>query len=85
MHNREIYIWMKIFEHPEIKSLYDELYGKLLEESGRGAILIATAKAEDFLTDLIKSVLPSELSRDEKKKIINGTFHSKITIAYKLR
>jgi len=76
---------MKIFEHPEIKSLYDELYDKLLEESGRGAILIATAKAEDFLTDLIKVILPHELSRDDKRKIVKDTFHSKITYAYAFR
>lgn len=76
---------MKIFEHPEIKSLYDELFGKLLEESGRGAILIATAKAEDFLTDLIKVVLPMELSRDDRRKIVKGTFHSKVTYAYAFR
>jgi hypothetical protein len=76
---------MRIFEHPEIKNLFDELFEKLLEESGRGAILIATARAEDFLTDLINTVLPNEISRDDKRKIINGTFYSKIAYSYAFR
>lgn len=76
---------MRIFEHPEIKKLFDELFEKLLEESGRGAILIATARAEDFLTDLLKAVLPNEISRDDKRKIIKGTFYSKIACSYAFR
>ncbi len=76
---------MKIFEHPKIKSLFDELFEKILEESGRGAILIATAHAEDFLTELLEAVIPDELSRDQKRKIINGSFFSKINSAYAFR
>ena len=76
---------MRIFEHPEIKKLFDELFEKLLDESGRGAILIATARAEDFLSDLIKAVLPNEISRDDKRKIIKDSFYSKITYSYAFR
>lgn len=76
---------MKIFEHPRIKKLFDELYDKILDESGRGAILTATAYAEDFLTELIEEVLPDDLSRDQKKSIIRGSFYSKISSAYAFR
>lgn len=76
---------MRIFEHPKISKLFDELFEKLFDESGRGAILIATAHAEDFLTDLIEAVLPKEISRDDKRKIIKGTFYSKIAHSFAFR
>lgn len=81
---------MYIFEHPKIKELFNVLLENLLEESGRGAILIATAHADDFLTELIKTTLPNELSKKERERLLNypghlSSFSAKIELAYAFR
>lgn len=81
---------MIIFEHPEIKKLFDLLYNKLLEESGRGAILIATAHLDDYLTDLIVESFPDEMSKNHREKLLKypgtiSSFSSKIELAYSFR
>lgn len=76
---------MTLLQHPKIKELFDLLFETLLEESGRGAILIATAHAEDFLTELLNEVLPDEISKKQKNSILKGTFYSKINSAYAFR
>lgn len=81
---------MYIFEHPKIKDLFDVLLDKLLDESGRGAILIATAHADDFLTELIQATLPDEISKKEKQRLLNypghlSSFSAKIELAFAFR
>lgn len=81
---------MYIFEHPKIKDLFDVLLEKLLEESGRGAILIATAHADDFLTELIVATFPNEISKKDKERLLNypghlSSFSAKIELAFAFR
>lgn len=50
-------------QYPEIKELLNELYDKLLSESGRGAVLIGTAYVDDHLTKFIASLLPVRIKK----------------------
>ncbi|TSJ41487.1 hypothetical protein [Fluviicola chungangensis] len=81
---------MYIFEHPKINELFNVLLENLLEESGRGAILIATAHADDFLTELIEITLPDEISKKERERLLNypghlSSFSAKIELAFAFR
>lgn len=81
---------MEIFTHPEIKELYRQLLTKLLDESGRGAILIATSHVEDFLVKLLDEVFPKDISKKQKDILLKypghlSSFSSKIELAYAFR
>ena len=54
-----------IFDYPEFNNTFNELFNKLLKESGRGAVLIGTSYVEEHLQKFILNILPS----DEKKYI----------------
>jgi hypothetical protein len=80
----------KPFEYPEVKQTFYDLFDTLFSESGRGAILIATAHVEEHLTSLIVSVLPKTLSNKHKDKLFKypgqlSSFSSKIELAYIFR
>jgi len=80
----------KISFHPEIEALYNEIYYTMLNESGRGAILIATSFTDDFLTKLIECILPGEISKTNKEKLFKypgtiSSYSSKIELAYAFR
>lgn len=78
-----------LFEYPEFKETFNELFDKLLGESGRGAILIGTSYVEDHLENYILKVLPS----NEKKytsRLMNypgplSSFSAKIELSYAFR
>lgn len=77
----------KPFHYPEVQELFSQLYNKLLNESGRGALLVATTHVEEFLTSLIEAAMPQEITAKHKKEIFNfrgplGTFSSKIELSY---
>lgn len=81
---------MNIFDKPEIKSLLKTLLLDIFAESSRGAILIATAKIETFLTDLIKTCIPSHLTAKQQQKVFNYPGHlsslsSKIELSFIFR
>lgn len=81
---------IKPFDFPEIDELFKELFSKLFKESGRGAILIVTAHVEDFLTDLIKAILPTEANKVQQNRLFNypgtlSSLSSKIELAYAFR
>ncbi len=73
---------------PEIKSLAYSLHEMLKKESARGAILIATTCADEYLSGLIEIIFPKEMSKKTKGKIcfkyIN-TFSAKIDLSYSFR
>ena len=80
----------KPFENEEIKELFSELLDTLLDESGRGAILIATTHVDDHLTKLIEAVLPKDFSKSQKDRIFKypgqlSSFSAKIELAYVFR
>lgn len=79
----------KPLEYPEIKKLFIDLLD-LTEESGRGALLVATAHVDDHLTKLIEEILPNDLSKTHKEKLFKypgqlSSFSSKIELAYVFR
>ena len=75
--------------YPEIKELLNELYDKLLSESGRGAVLIGTAYVDDHLTKFITSLLPSKSKKYHEKLLLYpgplSSFSSKIELCYPFR
>lgn len=78
------------FDHPEITELFNTLLDKLLEESGRGALLIATTHVDDHLTKLIKEVLPKDISKKHTNTLFKypgalSSFSAKIELAYAFR
>jgi hypothetical protein len=78
------------FEHPEIVKLFGVLLTNIVRESGRRALLIATAHVDEHLTDLIEVVLPYDYSKKQKDKLFNypgplSSLAAKIEIAYAFR
>lgn len=67
---------------------WDFIYS-LTNESSRGAILIGTAKVEEYLEKLISSILPKE-DKKYKTRLLNypgpiSSFSSKIELSYAFR
>ncbi len=78
------------FDYPEVSQLFEDLLDRLFEESGRGALLIATAYVDEHLTKLIESVLPKDISKNHKDRLFKypgqlSSFSSKIELAYIFR
>lgn len=78
------------FDYPEIETLLGELIVSLFNESGRGAILIATSHVDHHLTKLIEATLPQNLSKKHKEKLFKypghlSSFAAKIELAYVFR
>lgn len=78
------------FDHAEIKHLTGILLNNIFDESGRGAILIATSHVEDHLTKLIEVTLPKGISNNHKNKLLKypgplSSFSAKIELAYVFR
>ena len=81
---------IKILDKPEVASLYWQLLRSMTEESGRGALLVATAYVDDQLTKLIEAVLPPGSSNTFKKTLLQShgplsNLSSKIDICYAFR
>lgn len=76
-------------QYPEIKELLNELYDKLLSESGRGAVLIGTSYVDDHLTKFISSLLPNKEKNYQNRLLIYpgplSSFSSKIELCYAFR
>lgn len=73
----------------EFWKLNFELATRLSNESERGAVLIGTSRVEDFLTELIESILPQK-SKAYLGKILNypaplSSFSGKIELCYAFR
>jgi len=80
----------KPFEYPEVQKLFGDLCDQLLSESGRGALLVASAQMDDQLTQLIDAFLPKEMTSKDKKRLFKypghlSSFASKIELAYAFR
>lgn len=81
---------MHPFDYPEIVKLFRELFDRIFEESGRGALLIATAHIDDHLTKLLKEILPPDISKSNREKLFRypgplSSFSSKIELSYSFR
>ncbi|MBD3584073.1 hypothetical protein [Flavobacterium selenitireducens] len=74
----------------ELKKLYKDLGETIFDESGRGAILIATAHIDEYLTKLIEANLPNTISKKERDRLFKypgaiSSFSSKIELSYCFR
>lgn len=72
--------------YPQLNS---EMIYKLANESERGAVLIGTAKIEEFLEIFVTKILPQE-SNNSRKKLLEypgplSSFSSKIELLYAFR
>ena len=79
-----------ISEDQELIDVHRKLYESLFKESGRGAILIATAIVEEQLLKLIEVVLPPDITKEIKKRLLKypgpvSSLAAKIHIAYAFR
>lgn len=78
-----------ILSHPEVQDVIGVLFDKLLNESGRGAILIGTSHVEEHLTKLIETVMPSD-KKAYRTRLLNypgpiSSFSAKIELAHAFR
>lgn len=78
---------MNPFEFQEVQDLFFTLLENLTRESGRGAILIATAYADDHLKQLLESAMGADINNAAKSKVFNypgplSSFSAKIELAY---
>jgi hypothetical protein len=77
------------FDYPEIKQLFRHLLDSLLEESGRGAVLIGTTHVDDYLLKLLSDALPNQESKF-KSRLFNypgplSSFSARIELAFAFR
>lgn len=78
-----------IYDYPEFNETFNELFDKLLNETGRGALLIGTSYVEEHLEKFILKVLP----KNQKKytsRLLNypgplSSFSAKLELSYAFR
>jgi len=78
-----------LFKYPEVQNVFEQLLHKLLDESGRGAIIIGATSVEEHLTRLIDEILPNK-NKKYKKRLLTypgplSSFSAKIELAFAFR
>jgi len=78
-----------LFEYPEFNETFNDLLDKILNESGRGAILIGTSYVEQHLEKFITKILP-ENGKRYTSRLLNypgplSSFSSKLELSYAFR
>lgn len=78
-----------LFEYPEFNDTFNELFDKLLNETGRGAVLIGTAYVEENLGKFILKILPKKDKKYVSRLFIYpgplSSFSAKIELTYAFR
>lgn len=79
----------KLLDYPEVVKILDDLFDKLLSESGRGAVIIGAAAVEEHLEKFIEDILPKDTNK-YKKRLLNypgalSSFSAKIELAFAFR
>jgi len=77
-------------DHPEVKRHFESVFPIIIEESDRGAVLIAASQVDLFLEKALKEIAPKNISKKRLKSIFDfsgplGTFSSRIDMAYFFR
>ncbi|HEX8450998.1 MAG TPA: DUF4145 domain-containing protein [Longimicrobium sp.] len=77
-------------DHPEVRELFRTLLQTLLNESGRGAILIGTAHVDNHLRALFEVILPASHGKKKRQSLLSypgalSSFSARIELAYVLR
>jgi DNA-binding MltR family transcriptional regulator len=78
-----------IYDYPEFNETFNELFDKLLNESGRGALLIGTSYVEEHLEKFILKVLPNN-QKKYTSRLLNypgplSSFSAKLELSYAFR
>jgi hypothetical protein len=81
---------MDPLEHPEIRALFKELFGTLLNESDRGALLVGVEHVNNHLEELLEAVLPAGLGKKRRRELLSypgpfSGFSTRIEAAYAFR
>lgn len=77
-------------DHPDVKDHFDKVFPIIIEESDRGAVLLAASQVDLILEKALKTLAPTEMSNNKLNPIFSytgplGTFSSKINMAYYFR
>ena len=77
-------------EHQEVEKYLSQIFPVIIEESDRGAVLIAASQVDLLLQRALKQIAPQDISKSILKNIFDfsgplGTFSSKIHMAYYFR
>ena len=69
-----------LFEHPDVKSLLETVMVSLVEESDRGAVLLAAVHVDECLKDFLSSVAPSGYAK--KRQQLFGSLATRADAAF---
>ncbi|MBL1176840.1 hypothetical protein [Pantanalinema sp. GBBB05] len=77
-------------DHPEIRTLFDNLLINLVAESDRGAVLIGTSYVDEHLRKLFEMIIPCDMSKDKRKALLDypgplSTLAAKTEVAFATR
>lgn len=73
------------FDNPEINDYIHEKIHILINESDRGAVLLAMSQIDNELENFLKKITPIDMISKEKKWIERSTISSKLNIVYSCR
>ncbi len=59
-----------LFDHPDVAKLFDELFPVLVDESDRGAVLIAAAQVDNQLRTLFEQIAPSDFGKKKLEDVM---------------
>ena len=69
-----------LFEHPDVESLLETVMVSLVDESDRGAVLLAAVHVDECLKDLLSSVAPSGYAK--KRQQLFGSLATRADAAF---
>ena len=77
-------------DHPAVTHHLNNIFPVIVEESDRGAVLMAASQLDVVLGDALKKIAPKDMSNNQMKPLFNflgplGTFSAKINMAYYFR
>lgn len=77
-------------DHPEVQNHFKKVFPIIIEESDRGAVLLAASQLELILEKALHSIAPEGISNNKLQAIFEfsgplGTFSAKINMAYYFR
>jgi hypothetical protein len=58
------------FDHPDVARLFEELFPVLVDESDRGAVLIAAAQVDNQLRMLFEQIAPSDFGKKALERVM---------------
>ncbi len=77
-------------DHPEVKELFSAVFGTLVAESDRGAVLVGAAHVDKHLRRLFERLTPDEVGRKRREAVLNypgplASFSAKADVTFFVR